>query len=89
MRESVLFDLEHFIIELSGSCLRAARIIIILMMDKLNLITSLTTDWCIDWTGEGAYFWMDNNDYCKTQLLSYQLSARAGNDAEGSEACVR
>lgn len=54
MRESVLFDLEHFIIELSGSCLRAARIIIILMMDKLNLITSLTTDWCIDWTGEGA-----------------------------------
>ena len=32
---------------------------------------------------------MDNNDYCKTQLLSYQLSARAGNDAEGSEACVR
>ena len=53
MRESVLFDLEHFIIELSGSCLRAARIIIILMMDKLNLITSLTTDWCIDWTGEG------------------------------------
>ena len=54
MRESVLFDLEHFIIELSGSCLRAARIIIILMMDKLNLITSLTTDWCIDWAGEGA-----------------------------------
>ena len=44
VRESLLFDLEHFIIELSGSCLMAARIIIILMMDKLNLITSLTTD---------------------------------------------
>lgn len=54
MRESFLFDLEHIIIELSGLCLIAARIIIILLMDKLNLITSLTTDWCIDWTREGA-----------------------------------
>ena len=86
MRESVLFDLEHFIIELSGSCLRAARIIIILMMDKLNLITSLTTDWCSDCTGVGAQLWMDNNDYSKTQLfeLSARSLARAGNDA-----CVR